>query len=104
MRERNPDILYELGQKKEGQILVGFAAETQRVDEYAKGKLKKKNLDFIVANDVSEKDAGFGTETNRVKIFARDGRMWEYPLMSKSAIGGIILDHVQEQLKDDTVG
>ena len=102
--ERNPDILYELGQKKAHQILVGFAAETQHVEDYAKAKLAKKNLDFIVANDVSEKDAGFGTETNRVKIFARDGRMWEYPLMSKSAIGGIILDHVQEQLKDDTVG
>ena len=102
--ERNPDILYELGQKKAHQILVGFAAETQHVEDYAKAKLAKKNLDFIVANDVSEKDAGFGTETNRVKIFARDGRMWDYPLMSKSAIGGIILDHVQEQLKDDTVG
>ena len=102
--ERNPDILYELGQKKAHQILVGFAAETQHVEDYAKAKLAKKNLDFIVANDVSEKDAGFGTETNRFKIFACDGRMWEYPLMSKSAIGGIILDHVQEQLKDDTVG
>ena len=96
--ERNPDILYELGQKKAHQILVGFAAETQHVEDYAKAKLAKKNLDFIVANDVSEKDAGFGTETNRVKIFARDGRMWDYPLMSKSAIGGIILDHVQEKL------
>ena len=96
--ERNPDILYELGQKKAHQVLVGFAAETQHVEDYAKGKLQKKNLDFIVANDVSAKDAGFGTETNRVKIFARDGRMWEYPLMSKSEIGGIILDHVQECL------
>ena len=96
--ERNPDILYELGQKKEHQVLVGFAAETQHVEDYAKGKLQKKNLDFIVANDVSAKDAGFGTGTNRVKIFARDGRMWDYPLMSKSEIGGIILDHVQEKL------
>lgn len=96
---RNPDILYELGQKKEHQVLVGFAAETCKVEEYARKKLAKKNLDFIVANDVSEKDAGFGVETNRIKLIDRAGRMTPYPLMSKKELAGIILDHVAEALE-----
>ena len=91
---RNPDILYELGQKKTHQILVGFAAETRRVDEYARSKLERKNLDFIVANDVSEPDAGFAVETNRIKIFDRNGHVTAYPLKSKRELAGIILDHV----------
>lgn len=91
---RNPDILYELGQKKTHQILVGFAAETRRVDEYAHSKLERKNLDFIVANDVSEPDAGFAVETNRIKIFDRNGHVTAYPLKSKRELAGIILDHV----------
>lgn len=97
--ERNPDILYELGQKKTHQLLVGFAAETTNVEDYARKKLAKKNLDFIVANDVSEEGAGFGVETNHVKIFARDGRAWDYPLLPKMELGGIILDHVEKLLK-----
>lgn len=96
---RNPDILYELGQKKEHQVLVGFAAETCKVEEYARKKLAKKNLDFIVANDVSEADAGFGVETNRIKLIDRSGRMTPYPLMSKKELAGIILDHVAEVLE-----
>ncbi|MBE6075254.1 MAG: bifunctional phosphopantothenoylcysteine decarboxylase/phosphopantothenate--cysteine ligase CoaBC [Selenomonas ruminantium] len=96
---RNPDILYELGQKKEHQVLVGFAAETCKVEEYARKKLAKKNLDFIVANDVSEADAGFGVETNRIKLIDRAGRMTLYPLMSKKELAGIILDHVAEALE-----
>lgn len=95
---RNPDILLELGQKKEHQILVGFAAETCHVEEYARKKLVKKNLDFIVANDVSETDAGFGVETNRIKLIDRNGEMTPYPLMSKKELAGIILDHVIEVL------
>lgn len=96
---RNPDILYELGQKKEHQVLVGFAAETCKVEEYARKKLAKKNLDFIVANDVSEKDAGFGVETNRIKLIDRSGAMKPYPLMSKKELAGIILDHVAKALE-----
>ena len=91
---RNPDILYELGQKKKHQILVGFAAETCRVEEYARSKLERKNLDFIVANDVSEPDAGFAVETNRIRIFDRNGHATAYPLKSKRELAGIILDHV----------
>ena len=91
---RNPDILKELGEKKKQQVLVGFAAETERVLEYAAGKLEKKNLDFIVANDVSRKDAGFSADTNRVTILGRDGTHTEHPLMSKRALADIILDRV----------
>ena len=57
--ERNPDILLELGRTKKHQILVGFAAETQELEQYALKKLKDKNLDFILANDVSTKISGF---------------------------------------------
>ena len=95
---RNPDILYELGKKKTHQVLVGFAAETQDVESYARAKLAKKNLDFIVANDVSQADAGFGTETNRVTICGADGSVERYPLMSKRELAGIILDHAQQCL------
>lgn len=95
---RNPDILYELGQMKKSQILVGFAAETEHLKEYAQRKLVKKNLDFIVANDVSAKDAGFGTATNRVQIFYRDGREETLPLMSKDELAGLILDRVEAAL------
>ena len=96
---RNPDILYELGQKKRHQILVGFAAETQNVAEYARGKLAKKNLDFIVANNVAEKDAGFGVPTNHVQIFYADGRAEDHPLMEKSELAGVILDRLEDLLK-----
>ena len=96
---RNPDILYELGQKKKNQILVGFAAETQNVAEYAQGKLRKKNLDFIVANNVAEKDAGFGVPTNHVRIFFAGGRTEDHPLMAKSALAGVILDRLEEALQ-----
>ena len=93
---RNPDILYELGQRKRHQILVGFAAETQNVAEYARGKLAKKNLDFIVANNVAEKDAGFGVATNHVQIFYADGRAEDHPLMPKAELAGVILDRLEE--------
>ncbi|MDY6269320.1 MAG: bifunctional phosphopantothenoylcysteine decarboxylase/phosphopantothenate--cysteine ligase CoaBC [Selenomonadaceae bacterium] len=96
---RNPDILKELGEKKQHQVLVGFAAETERVLEYATGKLQKKNLDFIVANDVSRKDAGFSADTNCVTILGRDGTHTEHPLMSKRALADIILDRVAGALE-----
>ena len=97
--ERNPDILMELGRKKSRQVLVGFAAETENVETYAQGKLAKKNLDFIVANNVAEKDAGFSVGTNRVKIFFKDGRAEEHPLMAKSELAGIILDRLADELE-----
>lgn len=89
---RTPDILTKLGEMKEGRILVGFAAETESVVENAAGKLKEKNLDFIVANDVSMPDAGFGADTNCVTLIFRDGSRESLPLMTKDALADLILD------------
>lgn len=94
--EKNPDILGELGErKKPHQILVGFAAETTNLIAYAKEKLKKKNLDIIVANDVTKPQAGFNTETNIVTIIARDGAVEEIPLLSKQKIAARLLDRIE---------
>jgi phosphopantothenoylcysteine decarboxylase/phosphopantothenate--cysteine ligase len=92
--ERTKDILLELGKRKKQQILVGFAAETENVEEYAKEKLEKKNADMIVANNVKTEGAGFGTETNIVTIIKRDGRMLKLPLMSKREVAQKILEQV----------
>ena len=93
--EKNPDILWELGQRKRpGQVLVGFAAETQNLLEYAQAKLEKKNLDFIIANDVSRPDAGFNTETNLVKLLERSGKIEEFPLLEKRRLAALLLDRV----------
>ena len=97
--EKNPDILKELGQrKKERQILVGFAAETQNLLQYAREKMEKKNLDFIVANDVTKPGAGFNASTNIVKLLSRDGTVKELPLMTKRDIAKSIFDYI---LPDD---
>lgn len=92
--ELNPDILKDLGQRKKGQILVGFAAETADTVANARKKLDEKNLDLIVANDVTEPGSGFGTETNRVWLCWRDGRVEELPLMSKAEVAKEILARV----------
>lgn len=93
--EKNPDILLGLGQKKQpGQTLVGFAAETQNLLQYAQGKLEKKNLDMIVANDVSKPQAGFNVDTNLIKLLKRDGSVEELPLLTKKELAYIILDRI----------
>ncbi len=95
--EKNPDILRELGQLKQPQqILVGFAAETQNLVQYAQSKLEKKNLDMIVANDVSNPQAGFNVDTNLIKLLKRDGSIEEIPLMSKKELAYVILSRVME--------
>lgn len=99
--ERNPDILYELGQNKGSRILVGFAAETENLLANAKGKIAKKNLDFIVANDLTVPGAGFGVDTNIVRIIDRSGRVEDYPQMSKFDLAGIILDKAAALLNID---
>ena len=98
--ERTKDILMELGKNKTHQLLVGFAAETNNVEEYAKGKLVKKNADMIVANNVTVSGAGFGTDTNIVTIFNKDGRTIELPKMSKADIAKSILAEVSCMQKD----
>ena len=98
--ERNPDILKELGGlKKPNQVLVGFAAETQNLLQYAQSKLEKKNLDLIVANDVSKPGAGFQGDTNIIKILSRDGSIEELPLMTKRELSAIIMDRAETKLK-----
>lgn len=95
----NPDILKELGKRKRpGQIMVGFAAETNNLLEYAQRKLEEKNLDFIVANDVSEEGAGFAGDTNIVTIIDSNGEVKSLPLMSKDDVAAAIIDKVVEIL------
>ncbi|MFJ9384966.1 bifunctional phosphopantothenoylcysteine decarboxylase/phosphopantothenate--cysteine ligase CoaBC [Peribacillus sp. NPDC101481] len=98
--ERTKDILMELGENKTHQFLVGFAAETNNVEEYARGKLAKKNADMIVANNVTAPGAGFGTDTNIVTIYNKDGNSTELPKMSKADIAKSILAEVSRMQKE----
>ena len=95
---KNPDILAELGKIKTGQFLVGFAAETQELVANAIEKLRRKNLDMLVANDVTLPGAGFESETNIVKLLSKDGRVEELPQMSKQSLAGLLLDRVMLQI------
>ncbi|BCG47736.1 Phosphopantothenoylcysteine decarboxylase/Phosphopantothenoylcysteine synthetase [Citrifermentans bremense] len=101
--EKNPDILAEIGAMKGGRLLVGFAAETQELVKNAGAKLKAKNLDLVVANDVSQEGAGFNVDTNIVKLLYRDGRVEELPMMGKDELAGEILERV-EVLRGATAG
>lgn len=97
--ERTKDILLELGKRKKNQVLIGFAAETENVEEYARKKLSSKNADMIVANNVKTEGAGFGTDTNIVTLFKKSGSVIEVPLMSKSAVAKKIIEEVTSLLK-----
>ncbi|NLF44492.1 MAG: bifunctional phosphopantothenoylcysteine decarboxylase/phosphopantothenate--cysteine ligase CoaBC [Syntrophomonadaceae bacterium] len=95
-----PDILKELGKKKRtGQIMVGFAAETENVLENARKKLKSKNLDFIVANDVTMEGAGFATDTNIVTFIDKNGGIAALPQMTKYHVAEAILDRIVDLIK-----
>ena len=94
--ERTPDIL---AQVKGDFVRVGFAAESHNVVANAREKVKRKGLDFIVANDITEKDCGFGTNTNRVTIIDSKGKVDELPLMPKDAVADRILDKLRSVLK-----
>ena len=96
---RNPDILQELGSLKQQQVLVGFAAETDNLEEYARKKLQSKRADLLVANDVSRSDAGFDVDTNQIIIFGADGSRREYPLTTKLQAAAYILDAVTKKIK-----
>ncbi len=98
---KNPDILKELGGLKKSQILVGFAAETQNVLDYARKKLVEKNLDFIVANDVTAEGAGFGVSTNIASIIWREGNVENFPKMSKADLAEKIIQRVANLLNSD---
>ena len=98
--EPTPDILAELGRERglgdARRVLVGFAAETDRMAENARQKLARKGADMIVANDVTQEGAGFDTDTNIVTLFLRDGREIPLPKMNKLEVANHILDHVLE--------
>ncbi|QXM05859.1 bifunctional phosphopantothenoylcysteine decarboxylase/phosphopantothenate--cysteine ligase CoaBC [Crassaminicella indica] len=98
---RNPDILMELGKrKKNNQVLVGFAAETQNILENAKKKIEKKNLDFIVANDLMKKGAGFNSDTNIATIIDKDGYIEHCEKMEKKELADKILDKAKILLEE----
>jgi len=97
--EPTPDILADLGREKRGQVLVGFAAETNSVAENARGKLARKGADMIVANDVTQEGAGFDGDTNIVTMFLRDGREIPLAKMTKFEVANQILDRVLELRK-----
>lgn len=92
---KNPDIAATLGAKKrDGQLLVGFALETDHEFDNAVEKLNRKNLDMIVLNSMRDKGAGFGTDTNKITIFTRENDRWNYPLKSKREVAGDIIDAI----------
>lgn len=92
--ERNVDILAWLGAHKTEQILVGFAAETDNVEQNALGKLQRKHLDFIAANDVTEANSGFGKDTNKIALYGADHSVIDLPVLRKEDAADRILDAV----------
>ncbi|HEX9025705.1 MAG TPA: bifunctional phosphopantothenoylcysteine decarboxylase/phosphopantothenate--cysteine ligase CoaBC [Clostridium sp.] len=94
---RDNDILMELGNKKEKQILVGFAAESQNLQENARLKLQRKNLDYIVANDITASDTGFASEDNKVIILSKEGKEIQLDKMSKEKIASNLFDIIFEK-------
>ena len=89
------DILEELGEKKDKTVLVGFAAETEDLEAHALEKLRKKNLDMIVVNDVSQADIGFDSDLNQVSLYTEDGLLARTEKLSKREISRIILDNIE---------
>jgi len=92
--ERTQDILKEIGRRKKDQILVGFAAETENLEQHAETKRVEKNLDIIVGNIVGEPSSGFGADTNKVTLFYKDGTQEPLPVMGKDAVAHILLDRI----------
>jgi phosphopantothenoylcysteine decarboxylase/phosphopantothenate--cysteine ligase len=95
---KNPDILKELGRLKKNQYLVGFAAETGNLEENARLKLKEKNLDLIVANDVSMPEAGFSCDTNIVKFIYPSGEVVSLAKAGKQEIAARLLDRILAEI------
>jgi len=96
--ERNIDILKEIGRRKTGQFIVGFAAETEDLKKNAKEKLAAKNLDIVAGNLIGKKSSGFSSDTNRVTLFFKDGTSTKIPLLSKYSVAHRILDCIAERI------
>lgn len=91
--EKTADILQEVGRRKKGQYVIGFAAETEQMEHYAMEKLRKKNCDLIVANDVSAAGIGFGSDDNAVSLFDSNGLVESLPAQSKQAVAYKVLTY-----------
>ncbi len=99
---KNPDIAATLGrEKKNGQLLVGFALETENEVENARKKLQKKNFDLIVLNSLQDKGAGFNYDTNKITILGKDNKIRNFELKPKQAVAEDILDEVEARLISD---
>lgn len=96
---RNQDILAEIGRRKGGRFLVGFAAETESLDQNATKKLQEKNLDMIVGNIVKGDDSAFGSDANRVWLYYRDGGREALPMMDKESLAHRLLDQIVERMR-----
>ncbi|MCZ8511422.1 bifunctional phosphopantothenoylcysteine decarboxylase/phosphopantothenate--cysteine ligase CoaBC [Paenibacillus filicis] len=96
---KNPDILKAVGERKTTQFVVGFAAETERVAEHAMDKLKRKNSDLLVANDVSAEGAGFGTDTNIVSFFDQNGLVEALPVLPKAEVARRLLTLIASRME-----
>lgn len=101
--ERTTDILKTVGQRKNGQVVVGFAAETRNMEAYARKKLEEKHLDMIAANLIGPPDSGFASDTNRMTLFFADGRKETLDVMDKDAVAHLILDRVAELIQQSAV-
>ncbi|MBL7933379.1 MAG: bifunctional phosphopantothenoylcysteine decarboxylase/phosphopantothenate--cysteine ligase CoaBC [Bacteroidia bacterium] len=97
--EITKDILAELGRRKKQQLLIGFALETDNLLEYAKDKLKAKNLDLVVANWANEKGAGFASDTNKVSLIDKHNKITNFELKAKQAVAADIVNHILEMIK-----
>lgn len=94
--ERTTDILAMLGAHKKHQLLIGFAAETDDVENYGQQKLQKKNADYIVANDITEAGSGFGTDTNSVTLIGYDYKK-SFPHLPKKELAYRLLTTIAER-------
>lgn len=95
---KNPDILQEIGTLKTHQFVIGFAAETESLDEHAMDKLKRKNCDLIVGNDVSQEGAGFGGDTNVVRFYDHNGLVQALPIQSKWDVARKLLELAADRI------
>ena len=93
---KNPDILKGLCEKKTHQCIIGFCAESENLIENAKEKITKKGCDFLIANDISRNDIGFGSEDNEVVILDKNGGMKRLEKASKSVIARQVLEYINE--------
>ncbi len=96
---KNPDIAYELGQKKNGQFNIGFALETNKEETHAREKLKKKNFDLIVLNSLNDSGAGFQNDTNKVTFFDKNNKEVKFELKSKKEVAADIVDYTIQHIK-----